>query len=74
MTTYIASQAIFTQNGDACESNRDQALEIESLDGGAGTYYVIKTDRWAFDSIEELTEAIQKFINAHTAAKNKIEK
>lgn len=73
-TAHIETKALFTQDGDACMSNLDQSLEIESQNAGAGTYYVIKTDRWAFDSIEELVGTIKKFIHADTAAKTKMKK
>jgi hypothetical protein len=72
ITTYISSQALFTQEGDSCMPKHEQSLEIETLDAGAGTYFVIKTDRWAFDSIEELTTILNKFVTTTIEAKNKI--
>ncbi len=64
---YYMSSAAFTQEGDSCNANKDQSLEIESQDAGAGAYFVIKTERWAFDSIEELTSTLKRFIDAHIA-------
>ena len=56
--------AIYSQEDDACLSTISgyQEIEISTHDGGGGIYYTIKTDRWAFDSIEELTTLINTFI------------
>jgi hypothetical protein len=37
-------------------------LEISTEDAGAGTYYVMKTERWAFDNINEIKDILQNFI------------
>ena len=51
------------QNSDSCDENpQGQTLELFTEDAGAGTYYVMKTDRWSFDSVEELIEVINDFI------------
>ena len=39
----------------------DQLITIELLDAGAGPFFVIKTDRWAFDGIEDLVTILNKF-------------
>ena len=38
-----------------------QTLEISTEDAGAGTYYVLKSDRWAFDNMEELINVLKDF-------------
>lgn len=56
--------AIYSQEDDCCKSSDfgRQDIEISTHDGGGGKFYTIKTDRWAFDSIEELTTLINNFI------------
>ena len=39
----------------------DQEIEISVDDGGAGKYFVIKTDRWAFDTVSEFVEMLESF-------------
>ena len=55
--------AVYSQDADTCDSSLCQELTIESLDGGGGTYYILKTDRWAFNSIKELSDILTDFIN-----------
>ena len=54
--------AVYSQDPDTCDRSVIQELTIESLDGGGGTYYLLKTDRWAFNSIKELTDTLTDFI------------
>lgn len=57
--------AIYSQEDDCCHLSDfgRQDIEISTHDGGGGgIYYTIKTDRWAFDSIEEITTLINNFI------------
>lgn len=51
----------FIQEADTCDPRQDadQILSLTIEDSGAGKYFVIKTKRWAFDSIEELIETLQ---------------
>lgn len=59
-----AITATYSQEDDCCHSSvlERQEIELSTHDGGGGTYYVIKTDRWAFNNIEELTNLINQFI------------
>lgn len=52
----------FSQNGDSCQDNVDnaQSIKIETENAGAGDYYVISTERWAFDDIKSLVKLIRK--------------
>jgi len=46
---------IYSQPCDACGGDGIcNTLTLESLDGGGGRYWAIETDRWTFDSREEL--------------------
>ena len=51
---------IYSQDKDSCSSEIIQSLEIKTQNAG-GIYYVIKTDRWAFENIEELKDIITDF-------------
>lgn len=54
-------QVTLSQEADGCAPDQnDQFLELSSHDAGGGAYYVIKTERWAFDNAEELIEAIKR--------------
>lgn len=54
----------FAQEEDTCGRINEitQSLTIERIDVGADEdYFVLQTDRWAFDSIDELVETIKRF-------------
>lgn len=59
----------YFQEGDSMIDG-DQQLELSIEDAGGGTYFVLKTDRWAFDSLEELSDLIQDFINTQKTIEN----
>lgn len=61
---------IFTQDSD-CNSLEDQFLTIKTDNGGGGDYFVIETERWAFDSIDELVEVLNKFKEKHEKIEEK---
>jgi len=49
----------YTQESDSCDPNDlGQAIDISAEEGGGGKFFVIKTERWAFDSIGELVELL----------------
>lgn len=52
----------FTQETDTCASGDDgyQNLIVREEDGGGGSFYAIETERWAFDSIEELIAVLRR--------------
>ena len=60
----IAIDKIMIEYMQEPDSNADemQTLEIITDDAGAGKYFVIKTERWAFDTKEELMRVIDDFI------------
>ena len=43
----------FTQDSDCCDSGEGQFLKIKTENGGGGDFYIIETERWAFDNIPE---------------------
>lgn len=52
----------YTQEADDV-SGGIQTLTVTTDDGGAGKYFVISTDRWAFDNLEDLHEIMKDFEN-----------
>lgn len=55
-TTYL-------QKADCCSSEDYNELLIKAEDGGGCLFYVIKTDRWAFDDIDEVIDVLNDFKN-----------
>jgi len=47
-------QLNYSQDSDVCDSNDVQNIQITFEDGGGGHFMTIKTERWAFDTVEEL--------------------
>lgn len=64
--TLESLSANYTQNADG-NSTEIQVLEVSTSDAGGGIYFVIKTERWAFDSIEELITLLTDFKNRVSA-------
>jgi hypothetical protein len=65
--TYLLNQELqmtFTQEADCCD-NTEQYLTIKTQNGGGGDFYVIETERWAFDNIPELIGILMKFYTKH---------
>ena len=56
-------KVVYSQDSDGNQDNEDehQFLEISTEDCGGGIYLVLKTDRWAFDNIEELINLLHEF-------------
>lgn len=50
----------YTQETDA-NSRGIQFLDVSTEDGGGGVYYVLKTERWAFDDINDLIKILTDF-------------
>ena len=71
--THLLSQEFqmtFTQDSDCCDL-KEQFLTIKTQNGGGGDFYVIETERWAFDSITELIMILKRFEAAHSLIKIK---
>lgn len=63
-------QMTFTQDADCC-CLEDQFLTIRTQNGGGGDFYVIETERWAFDNLTELITTLTRFQAAHSLIKTK---
>jgi hypothetical protein len=51
----------FEQSQDDCgPSHKDQFLKVQIVDGGAGKYFVLETERWAIESIDDLKDIFDK--------------
>jgi hypothetical protein len=50
----------YTQEADV-NSRGIQFLDVSTEDGGGGVYYVLKTERWAFDDINDLIKILTDF-------------
>lgn len=57
----VTVSATFMQDPDTAQENDlQQELHIEVVDSGAGHYVVIRTDRWAMDTPEDLVKLIRR--------------
>jgi len=61
----------FTQDSDCCDSGEGQFLKIKTENGGGGDFYIIETERWAFDNIPELVQTLMRFYNKHKKIESK---
>jgi len=62
----------FTQDNDCVEGgNLGQFLKIKTADGGGGDFFIIETERWSFDSIEEFIRLLYIFKEKHDKIKIK---
>jgi len=59
--TLFTLQAEYTQDSDSNQDDIGQSLNITYESSGGGYYYTIKTDRWAFDKIEDLRDILKDF-------------
>jgi hypothetical protein len=62
--------ATYSQMADGNSIDSQQLLVISSEDAGAGKYFVIKTERWAFDNIQELIDTLTDFENRNKQLNN----
>jgi len=62
----------FTQDNDCVEGgDLGQFLKIKTADGGGGDFFIIETERWSFDSIEEFIRLLYIFKEKHDKIKIK---
>lgn len=54
---------VFSQDGDGNDENREdgQFLELRTDSCGGGDYFILSTERWAYDNLEELIETLKQF-------------
>lgn len=52
----------FVQEPDTCDGETEavQRLRVSQVDGGGGPFWRISTERWAFDSIEEIVQTLRE--------------
>jgi hypothetical protein len=52
----------FTQEADTSAPGGDgyQNMIVREEDGGGGSFYLIETERWAFDSIDEIIAILRR--------------
>lgn len=63
-----------TQDGDCIGGDDVQTLTISSDDGGGGWFWVLETERWAFDSLDELKEQLRGVMQKLEELKEEVEK
>ena len=56
----VSQEQDCTASGDDCNT-----LEIFTRDGGGGPYFILKTDRWAFDDPDEVIDIIKEFMEQY---------
>lgn len=59
------STMTYSQKQDDCSENLEdlQYLKVSTANSGAGTYYVLETERWAINDIDELIKVLKDFKN-----------
>lgn len=65
----------FSQNNDCMESSDNgQFLTIRTENGGGGDFFILETERWSYESIDEIIKTLTEFKDKHdaiTATKSK---
>ena len=51
----------YSQNNDSNQESGIQQLKLSISDAGGGHYYVLETERWAIDDIDELIKLLNDF-------------
>ncbi len=51
----------YTQDADSMSADDFQTLSVEATDAGGGWFFVIQTERWAFDNIDEFVKILKDF-------------
>ena len=59
--------AIYTQEADTWDPGECQELKLTSIDGGAGKYLILETQRWALDAdqIQDFASFLQTWMSQH---------
>jgi hypothetical protein len=57
------SRSTFTQKQDTWSDSEElqQSIKLEKIESGNGHYFLLKSSRWAFDDLKELTDLIERF-------------
>ena len=51
----------YLQKSDGNDVNDIQELNLSTSDNGGGTYFIIETERWAFDDLNDLINIFNDF-------------
>ena len=66
-------EVVYSQKADDMDDkNSYQELRICAVDGGAGAYFYISTNRWAVDSLDDLKKLFTKFEKAYKLLNNEL--
>lgn len=66
-------EAVYVQDGDTMQNDdasQELTIKVENNNFESEKFYVIKTDRWAFDDVEELISLFNDFKNKLKHEKN----
>ena len=56
-----SNQTEYIQNGDTWSNGGIQKLKLKTEYAHDSKFFVMETERWAFDKIEELTDILKDF-------------
>ena len=51
----------YTQEADSNDAGDLQSLTMSTSDAGGGVFFIIKTERWAIDDLQDLVTLIEDF-------------
>jgi len=58
----VKYEVTYSQESDSADDSNDfQFLKINNHNEGGGDYYIIETERWAVNEIDELIELLNDF-------------
>ena len=63
--------ATLYQEVDCCSSGDVNEITLTVEDGGGGPYFVISTERWAMDGVEEFEDLVATVVGAIIKAREK---
>lgn len=57
------TRSVYTQEKDtwSYSEKEHQSISLEKIESGNGHYFILKSKRWAFDDLKELTDLIERF-------------
>lgn len=58
----------WSQDGDSNAGADVQTLKVSLQDAGGGLFFVVETERWACDAIEDLTGVLERVAAMQRAA------
>lgn len=71
-TELARASVTITQEADSC-SDEVQVLTLSADDAGGGWFWVIETERWAFDSLDELKDQLRGVMSKLEELKDEVE-